>query len=131
MKGVELPISTLVIVVIAVIVLLGLVAMYFTGFGPFSTAVGIEGVRGQGCRILAQEKRCTEITKNIPINGFDADRDGLMATDGHGAAISLLTCPQVGTDDNLFMLCHCYYGMTGTEGQIEGACKQLCGCPGY
>jgi len=49
-KGVELPINILVVVAIAVIVLLGLVALYFIGFNPFSVSAGIESIKNDACR---------------------------------------------------------------------------------
>ena len=51
MKGVELPINILVVVAIAVIVLLGLVALYFIGFNPFSVTSALEATKNQGCRL--------------------------------------------------------------------------------
>jgi len=133
MKGIELPISTLVIVAIALIILLALVAMYFTGFGPFSSAVGLEGIRGEACRILAQEKRCMSATNSITIPNFDADEDNTIGSDEPGGtswtwgtSLCGLPAPQTTATngDNLASLCACYYSIDN-----EGDCKQLCGCP--
>jgi len=61
-KGVELPINILVIVAIAVIVLLGLVAMYFLGIGPFSNTVAMQAAKSEGCReYLNQVPPCSNI----------------------------------------------------------------------
>jgi len=129
MKGISLPINVLVIVAIAIVVLLGLVAMYFTGFGPFTTAVGLEGVKNSACRVLVQEKRCAVHPSIIEIDGFDADKDGSNDPAAGGAA----NCndPADGTThDNLWSLCVCYYGIDqSVSGTVE--CKQLCACPGY
>ena len=51
MKGVELPINILVVVAIAVIVLLGLVALYFIGFNPFSVTTALDATKNTGCRL--------------------------------------------------------------------------------
>ena len=42
MKGVELPINILVIVAVAVVVLLGIDALYFVGWSPFPATVGVD-----------------------------------------------------------------------------------------
>jgi hypothetical protein len=129
MKGVELPINTMVIVVLAVIILLALVAMYFSGFGPFSTAVGLEGVRGDACRRLVQENGCRVSTSTIGISDYDANKNNKMGTTeintgwtwGTGGSV----CGQfaAGDGDNLASLCNCTYGLT-----TETACRGLCGC---
>ena len=74
MKGIELPINILVVVAIAVIVLLGMVALYFVGFNPFGTAVNTEGVKNDACGILVRGG-CTATVSSITTN-FDANKDG-------------------------------------------------------
>ena len=124
MKGAELPISTLVIIVLAIIILLALVAMYFSGFGPFSTAVGIEGVRGAACRVLVQENGCRVNSSSVTIIGFDANKDNAMVSNTTWLAGSWNSgCPAAGSGDNLAALCRCYYGLT-----TESSCRGLCGC---
>jgi hypothetical protein len=126
-KAVELPINVMVIIVIAVIILLALVAMYFTGFSPFSTAVGLEGVRGDACRRLVQENGCRVETNEIEINGFDANKDNLMgaAETGSGWDWETSVCGDASNGDNLASFCACYYSLSS-----ENACKSLCGCAG-
>ena len=107
MKGVELPINILVIVAIAVIVLLGLVALYFVGFNPFSTTAGLEGIKNKACQALVQTNNCGVATSTIPVSydvGGDSDA----------------------TNDFLDDFCATYYSRT-----TESACKALCSCPGY
>jgi hypothetical protein len=128
MKGVELPINTLIIVAIAVIVLLALVALYFTGFTPFTSAVGLEGVRDEACRKLAQLNQCREQPQNIKTSGFDADQDGKIDSDetGSGWRWRAADCGVVNFyGDNLASLCQCYYNIDS-----DSKCKTLCGCPG-
>jgi len=111
-KGVELPINILVIVAIAVIVLLGLIALYFVGWGPFAGAAGLEGVKNAACRELVQENRCNLTTLSlIPTPNFDADKDG---TPGETAAAG----------DNLDNLCEKYFNYPD-----DADCGRLCGCP--
>ena len=108
-KGVELPINILVIVAIAVIVLLGLVALYFIGFNPFSTTAGLEGIKNKACQALVQTNNCGVSTTTIQAN-YDVDGDG---------AIDI-------TNDNLLAFCTKFYSRT-----TDAACKGLCSCPGY
>ncbi len=135
MKGVELPINVLIIVALAFIVLLALLAMYFTGFSPFSSAVGLEGIKNAACGNLTQRQRCMADPENILLDAFDADQDGLMSSDDGGSGwgwdnshCGLETVPATGEEwgDNLASLCHCFYNI-GSEGE----CKTMCGCPGY
>ena len=55
MKGIELPINILVIVAIAVIVLLGMVALYFAGWTPFSSSLSYQSVKNTACEQLVRE----------------------------------------------------------------------------
>jgi Flp pilus assembly protein TadG len=130
MKGLELPINVLIIVAVALIVLLAVVAMYFSGFSPFTTAIGLEGVKNDACRRLVQENRCKAETKDIAIQGFDANRDGNnnvgTSWDFDDNAAYACDATTGGGNDNLAALCDCYYSV-GSEGQ----CKVMCGCPGY
>lgn len=106
MKGVELPINILVIVAIAVIVLLGLVALYFTGFGPFSQVAGQEAIKNQACAELNPREGCTADPATLSIN-YDVDGDGIM-------------------NDFWQDFANQFYGCT------DAACaKRICGCPGY
>jgi hypothetical protein len=106
-KGVELPINILVIVAIAVIVLLGLVALYFAGFGPFGGAVSYQAAKNAGCEELVRTG-CGDTTAII-VN-FDSNGDGTVG----------------GAGDTLQALCEGWYGVASGD-QI--ACRQLCGCP--
>ena len=122
MKGVELPINILVIVAIAVIVLLGLIALYFVGWGPFAGVAGLEGVKNEACRELVQGQNCGVETLTITISNFDADGDG----SNDPTQVFTWTAPDNSTDgDNLAALCYYRYARTS-----DAACKTLCNCPG-
>jgi hypothetical protein len=58
MKGIELPINVLVIVSIAVIVLLGLVVLYFIGFNPFSGSITLTSLKNIGCSNFTLSYNC-------------------------------------------------------------------------
>jgi hypothetical protein len=107
MKGVELPINVLVIVAIAIIVLLGLVALYFLGFGPFSTGVSLQAAKSQGCQALVNQG-CgdTDITVS-----YDVDGSGT-----------------IDEDDTLQALMEKSFGCTVDD---IACTKRACACPGY
>jgi len=118
-KGVELPINILVVVAIAVIVLLGLVALYFIGFSPFAGATGLEGIKNEACRQYVQNKNCAGAVTAVTIPNYDADGDTTI-DEGSG----WVTCADPATQDNLMSLCACQYSRT-----TEADCRKLCGCP--
>jgi hypothetical protein len=101
MKGVALPIEVLVIVVVAVIVLLGIIAVFFTGWSPFASTAGVESIKNNACRQLVLGKNC----------GVNPDQ----------ISVSDLT-----NINNLQELCDTYYGSGGSP----EACKNVCGCVG-
>lgn len=120
MKGLSLPINVLVIVVIAIIVLLGVVAIYFGGFSPFSSAISVEGAKNAACGELVR-KNCAVNPGAIVIQNFDANNDTNI-NPGSEATLTALAC-NAGSD-NLGRLCACFYSRTTN---ID--CKRLCGCP--
>ncbi len=61
MKGIELPINVLVIVAVAVLVLLGLVALYMMVVGPGSVTIQKQNAWNQMCTIVTQQY-CTDTT---------------------------------------------------------------------
>jgi len=103
-KGVELPINILVVVAIAVIVLLGLVALYFVGFSPFSATTAQESAKNTGCRdYLHQSPVCSNSS------------DVALLYPGN-------------TSRTLQNFTEKYYGCTSTD---EDCTRRICGCPGY
>lgn len=114
MKGVELPINILVIVAIAVIVLLGLVALYFTGFGPFSATAGQEAIKNQACTDLNPRAGCTDDPSSVWVN-YDVNDDGSIDD------------PATPTNDNFQAFADLFYGCGG-----DSSCaRRICSCPGY
>jgi hypothetical protein len=61
MKGLELPVNTLVVIAIAVLVMLGLVAMYMAGTGPFTVVVEMSA-RGASCNMLTSSNCQTPLS---------------------------------------------------------------------
>ena len=101
MKGVELPINILVVVAIAVIVLLGLVALYFVGFNPFSVTTALEATKNTGCRAYMNQAVVCSNWTTVP-----------------------LTYQGNNTYLNDFMIT--YYGCAD-----EACTRRACSCPGY
>jgi len=105
-KAITLPVNVLVIVAIAIIVLLGLIAIYGVGFNPFSSAINLESVKNEACRKIVFS-RCEKNAADITVD-FDANRDG--TTD---------------SSDTFLILCQNFFWRND-----ELSCKQLCGCTG-
>jgi len=121
MKGIELPINVLVIIVIAVIVLLGVIAVYFTGWTPFAQTAGVEAVKNAGCRIVVYN--CSTDLDDILFDGSNA---GLPKYDVNGDGDF---CPADGTtvcgandNDDMLKLCEIHFDADAR------ACAKLCGC---
>ncbi len=120
MKGIELPISTLIIIAVALLVLLGIVALWMGGWSGGSTAISVESAKASGCSIVMHHSEGCQsaLTDNIIYDGgaganhlfiFDADGNG---TPGEAA-------------DTLLALCNRYYSAA-----TETACRKICGCSG-
>ncbi|MHA1686743.1 MAG: hypothetical protein ACTSYD_10105, partial [Candidatus Heimdallarchaeaceae archaeon] len=130
MKGISLPINALVIIVLALIILIAILALFF-GVWPFgSQSISLEGAKNNACNMLLSFN-CEEQTSNIVVKNFDADKDGDLD-------------PQTGFDwsnpsptnsnnhDNLAALCYNYYGIYDPTDPLnsENLCKtEVCNCP--
>jgi hypothetical protein len=69
MKGLELPVNTLVVISIAVLVMLGLVAMFMAGTGPFTIVVEMSA-KGSACNVLTSAN-CEIPVGSVPIEFGD------------------------------------------------------------
>jgi len=116
-KGIELPINILVVVAVAVIVLLGVIALYFGGFmGPAQTMTQ-EAAKNSACSyVMNKVGGCMTADPSGIIfggaggpPGFDADADG-----------------DIDTTDTLQALCDTYYNAGGDA----PTCRRVCGCAG-
>ena len=105
MKGVELPINVLVIVVLALVVLIAIIALFFGVWTPGQSNVNIEATKNNACQILV-DIGCTDT--NIPTGEFDVGSDGNS------------------NNDNLQGLCEEYYGIT--PGDVDSCKKIVCRC---
>ncbi|MFH1474097.1 MAG: hypothetical protein ABIE55_04395 [Candidatus Aenigmatarchaeota archaeon] len=121
MKGIELPINVLVIIVIAVIVLLGVIAVYFTGWTPFAETAGVDAVKNAGCRMVVYDCSSIDLTNIL----FDGSKAGLpkydVNDDGYFCPADTANCASR-ANDNMVNLCSIYFDTDAT------GCAKLCGC---
>jgi type II secretory pathway pseudopilin PulG len=116
MKGLELPINILIIVVLAVIVLIAVIALFFPSFYSSSQTVSVESAKSSACQVLAN-LGCVSNTNSITISNFDADKDGSL-----DPGYTVGACQTTDANDNFYMLCQCYLNAN------EEQCKNTCGC---
>jgi len=128
MKGLELPINALVIIVVAVIVMIALIAMFYPAFLGGTIATTSESAKSTACAILVEAKNCNVNTNTITISNFDANRHGDVGDSTADAGYPTACDGTAATNsahDNLATLCLCYY-----SSPTEASCKALCGCSG-
>ncbi len=112
MKGVELPITALIIIALGLLVLLGVVALWMGGWSGGSTGVNVEAAKAAACGVVMREEAgCSTTTPSTIL--LDGTEPGVPAFDVPGAA------------DNLQMLCETFYGVTAGS---ASECRQVCGC---
>lgn len=119
MKGVELPINLIIIIALALIVLLSVVSLYFSGWLPGALTINVDSVKTESCKRLMPQ--CYNDVSLVTIDNFDADKDGILDPD-----IGVGDCSEPGgpSNDNLYMLCQCYYNAN------EDECRDICMCKG-
>jgi hypothetical protein len=132
MKGIELPINILVVVAVAIIVLLGVIALYFSGFiGPAGTMTA-QTAKGKYCAMVTQNPNgCVYVASGgvdltlIQITDFDANQDGTI---NPGTTFIWSTACKALTD-NLVALLKCQFGIVGTDAATtDRLMKKACGC---
>jgi len=109
MKGVELPINVLVIIAIAVLVMLGLVALYLAAQSSIVPTVSIS-TQQAACQELLN-KGCDTFLPSSIIMNVDVNNDG-----------------KKDMSDNLQAYCENILGIAKDD---IAACKKKCQCPGY
>ncbi len=122
MKGMELPISTMVIIVIAVIVLVAMIALLSGVWPSTPQTMTLETAKDNACSLMASTG-CSLSPSSIAINNFDANKDEIL--NGGVEGLYPPSCFPVAGNDNLARLCLCYYSADETN------CKEnICGCLG-
>ena len=111
MKGLELPVNILVVIAVAVIVLLGVTALYLAGFGPFAATTNVQ---------TAWSSACNAVVANCAYYD-DIYKLGNVSTTAQIYGNS--------TTANLYELCK-YRGLNVGSTSIEPAinCRKACGC---
>jgi len=126
MKGSELPISTLIIIVIALIVLLAVVAIFFGPYNITKYGAELETARTNACNML-QGMNCIPNPWEVQISNFDANKDGVNNGGTENVAPGSCGVAPVG-NDNLARLCLCYYNIP--PGNLANDCNEkVCRCP--
>ncbi|MFH7909995.1 MAG: hypothetical protein QXY29_03275 [Candidatus Aenigmatarchaeota archaeon] len=102
MKGIELPINLIIIIIIAAVVLLGVLYLFSGSFTTSGGTVSLESARSQGCQELIRSGKCGDVNTifNIMIKDFDANKN---------RHINDKPAPSNLYGDNLAALCYNYY----------------------
>ena len=104
MKGIELPINILVIVAVAIIVLLGVIALFYSSWFGGTQPMSLEAAKAQACNVASRGVCATEAAVATPCSGI------VVA---------------YGTAADLMGLCQTYYGITASH--CNDCLKQVCG----
>jgi len=127
MKGAELPINTLIIIVIALTILLAVIAIFFGVFNKAKPGVDLETAKSNACQMY-NSIQCYTNPKDFAVSNFDADKDGIVGTAEatNPWAWNIAECGTTNDKkDTLGALCSCYYGIN-----IDTDCKtKVCNCP--
>lgn len=109
MRGLELPVNTLIVIVLAIIVLVAVIAFFMGAWRPGVSGIEMENAKNSGCQAFVSAG-CDDRDLNIIIVNYDVD--------GNGAK-----------DDSLLRLCE-HYGCTQDNPDDKMACcRDLCHCP--
>jgi hypothetical protein len=118
MKGIELPINILVIVAIAVIVLLGLVALYLVGTTPFSSSMSSTSLKNSGCGNFTLSYNCGRTA------GSTITKPSQICLPPNTIMPATATCP----GGTLLNLCTSKLGIDAASATAEAQCAATCGC---
>jgi hypothetical protein len=126
MKGVELPINVIVIVVLCLVVLLAILALFWGVWTPGVAGISLEAAKNNACQMLVSTG--CDSPASITIKDFDADKDGTLNEADLISSTDPADCKPGNNGktlgDNLVMLCLCWYGAD------ETSCKtRICNCP--
>lgn len=128
MKGIELPINTIVIVVICLTVLIAIITLFFRVWNPGKSSITLEVARSNACQMIVSVG-CNLPVYSISIRDFDANKNeklnDLGTINGNEPWNTNTNCgPSATSGDNLATLCLCYRNL-----QNDTDCKKnLCDC---
>ena len=127
MKGIELPINALIVIAIALLVLLGIVALWMSGWSGGSQGITLEAAKSTGCGALMRNSSgCSAVDPSIiiyhgltpTVPTFDVNGDGKVGV------------VDTANLDNLTTLCIIYYGVPNDSASSKSPCRRICGCGG-
>lgn len=124
MKGAELPINTLIIIVIALVILIAVIAIFFGVYNPSKEGINLEAAKSNACQMLAS-MNCGVSPASIIINNFDADKDGTVGDIGTWTWGDSCSPSPAADGDNLASLCACQYSINTNDADCR---KTVCGC---
>jgi hypothetical protein len=78
MKGIELPINILVIVAVAIIVLLGVIALFYSSWFGGTAPLSLDSAKSQACSSAARAGCIAGLTEDIAVTYSSAN--GVSAT---------------------------------------------------
>jgi len=132
MKGIELPVNVLVIIAIAVLVMLGIIALYVSGMSTWNP-VAQYMTENEACgELKSAAPPCGISTDNIGMN-WDADKNGLINNLDTLTAYceNYKACDEYRIDDQLPSGIDSL-DTKGSPQAIEACCKAIvCGCSGF
>ena len=118
MKGAQLTINTLVILVLAVIVLIGLIAFFMGVWTPSTSGINIESIKNSACQRFVSAG-CDKSTASIKVDDYGEGPDKYLldlCKDKYGCGIE-------DKDENGNGL-----GTYGGYESEDDCCKAVCGC---
>ena len=127
MKGVELPVNTLIIIVLVIVVLIALISIFYATYRPSQESMNMEAAEKLACQTYTGSS-CSQDLSMITISNFDANNNGKL-NDGTGISgyepwSKSANCGSGATSgDNLATLCLCQYDKDSAD-----ACAKFCGC---
>jgi len=106
MKGLELPVNVMIILVLGMIILIAVIVLVYDGYKPSINSVDQTTAKNNACGVLTS-LGCSVSTSSIVISNFDTNKDNILDN-----------------SDTLMSLCENFYSITD-----EGDCRtEICGC---
>lgn len=117
MKGIELPINTIIVIAIALLVLLGITALWMSSWGGGSQGVTMEAAKAAGCGALMRN--------STGCAGADTTAINYTGTYPAVPRMDVNNDHNIDGGDTLQHLCETYYGVAAGD---QVGCRRVCGC---
>ncbi len=133
MKGIA-AIDALIIVVIGVVAIIAILGLFMGVWTPTSGGTSLTTAKNLACQKLTTTG-CAVDPRDIPIEGFDADKDGTLDPcswrGGANPACEETICgipAGADTGDTLFSICVCHLGLPDDPDGCRDCMRVICGC---